>query len=132
MSRTRKIQRARTAHAPAKIWRVAYLRALTPLRRADGRLTAEDHARARFVAVLALGGDGVNEESHTAGATADALRTCGVRYGNQRTMRARMDVCARRADRKRDPDPALDAEGDLGLASRPASPVRRRGMPWTR
>ena len=54
----------------------------------------------------------------------------GYRYGNQRGMRAKADVKDRRADRHRHTDPEWDADGDLGLESRPASAAKRRGPKW--
>lgn len=132
MSRTRKIERARKSHMPAKAWRTAYGRSLKSSSATKERLTRDDYATAQAAAEKALEEQGLKHDPYLSSTMDENARTCGVRYGNQRKMRARMDLAARRADRKRQVDPALDADGDLGLADRPESPVRRRGPRWTR
>lgn len=49
----------------------------------------------------------------------------GSRFGNQRKMRATMDVHERRVERRGLPDPHLDVDGELGLADHPVSPPKR-------
>lgn len=132
MSRTRKIERARKAHLPAKAWRVAYGQALKSPGSQGERLTGDDYKRAQAAAEKALSDQGLQLDPRIKAPMNEDMRTGGVRYGNQRKMRARMDIAARRADRKRDTDPALDVDGELGLPDRPESPQRRRGMRWTR
>ena len=117
MSRTHKIQRSRQAHATSKLWRVAF-NSSRKLGHTDEQASQEAHA-------ILMETERLAQESR------ELHRTSGVRYGNQRKMRARADVVERRADRKRDPDPILDADGDLGLSDRPPSPSRRRGPRWT-
>lgn len=132
MSRTHKTDRARQARVPEKKWRKAYGKSLKETTGDYG--TAEGTARwrqARLAAEQAVADLGVDYDPHQTRAQDDDWRTGGVRYGNQRKMRARADQMARRADRKRDPDPILDAQGEIELENRPQSPARRRGMRWT-
>lgn len=131
MSRTHKTDRARQARVPGKQWKKAYGQSLREAA-GDGprAYCAEAHRRARLAAEQAIAEAGLDYDPYGSGGD-DDLREGGVRYGNQRKMRARADLAERRADRKRDPDPMLDAHGELELPDRPASPVRRRGMRWT-
>lgn len=117
MSRTHKIDRTRAAHARSKAWvrafNAAHDETATPQQRraAQEQLSQMD---AQFIT------------------SADELTRTGVRYGNQRKIRARMHVVRRRAERKSAPDPVLDVDGELGLEGRPASPARARGSYWGR
>lgn len=131
MSRSHKTDRARRAHVPHKLWRVSYgqvVKATTP----EDPNSRPDYQAARAAAQQTLEDAGMVLPHHGPDPLAEDRRTGGVRYGNQRKMRARGDLAARRADRKRDPAPILDAEGDLGLENKPSSPARRRGPRWTK
>lgn len=116
MSRTHKIQRARQAYRESKRWRAAFNAALK---------LGYDQAQAHEEASL------IQSEAQLLATSTELLRTSGVRYGNQRKMRSRCDVKARRADKRSLINPAYDIQGDLGLETRPPSPARTRGPRWT-
>lgn len=53
--------------------------------------------------------------------------TVGTRYGNQRKMRSAQDIRARRAERHN-----LNSNLDMDPPFKPASPVKTRGVKWSR
>lgn len=53
----------------------------------------------------------------------------GKRFGNQRKMRAAMDVKERRMERHRLPDPIQDIQGDVELSSKADNRPKRQ---WSR
>ena len=129
MSRTHKIQRSRKVRLPHKISGVASSRVIKKARKDHQWPTPQDHDNAKLASAQALLDAGFDPDHCL---DEEMWRTRGVRYGNQRKMRAHMALISRRNDRKRDPNPILDADGDLELPSRPLSPVRRRGTNWSK
>lgn len=119
MSRTHKIDRARRAHAASRARVVAF-------NRSRPNRGLEPQERAEAIATL----DRLTRDREKGKSEEDARRS-GVRHGNKRKSRAQSDRIKRRAERRRHTDPALDAEGNLGLEARPASPARLRDWRWS-
>ena len=131
MGKTFKTDRARNSRLATKEFGRAYGGALRDIKEETGKdfLDSEDYSYANEAAERHLHSKGLKKRGYHD--YDEDYETGGVRYGNQRKMRSRSDVKARRAEKRNMVDPMLDAEGDFELEDRPHSPAKSRGPRWT-